>query len=154
MATNLFLLLVKALFSSKEDYILENAQLRQQLGSMVFCNKRPRITDEQRHFFYMLSQKWDKWKEAMVIVKPNTVKGWHDKAFKWYWKRISKSKSKPLGRPTISQEIIDLIVEMATENNWRAVRVHGELLKLGFDVSERTVSRYLPKKESNGDSQT
>jgi len=120
----------------------------------VLGKKRPRISDQQRHFFYVLSQKWDKWKEAMVIVKPDTVKGWHDKAFKWYWKRISTPKNKPLGLPSVDQEIIDLIVEMATENNWRAVRIHGELLKLGFDVSERTVSRYLPKKKHNSDGQT
>jgi len=58
MSTNLFILLVKACFTSKEKYILENAQLRQQLGAMVYCKKRPRLSDKQRRFFYVFSQKW------------------------------------------------------------------------------------------------
>jgi len=150
MTCNLFILFMRGFFKSKEDYMIENAQLRQQLSTMILAKKRPRISDNQRHFFYVLSQKWDKWKEAMVIVKPDTVIGWHNKAFKWYWKFISRPKSPNWGRPPIDPEIIKLIRQMATENNWRAVRIHGELLKLDFNVCETTVAKYLPPKNKNG----
>ena len=66
MTCNLFILFMRGFFKSKEDYMIENAQLRQQLSTMILAKKRPRISDNQRHFFYVLSQKWDKWKEAMV----------------------------------------------------------------------------------------
>jgi transposase InsO family protein len=77
----------------------------------------------------------------MVLVKPATVIDWHRKGFRLYWRR----RSRHLGRPRMSREIRDLIRTMSQANPlWGAPRIHGELLKLGFDVSQATVGRYLP----------
>ena len=79
----------------------------------------------------------------MFIVKPDIVIKWHRKAFRIYWQWKSKPKN---GRAKINKEIIDLIKQMSNENpGWGAPRIHGELKKLGFDVSESTVQRYMPK---------
>ena len=76
------------------------------------------------------------------MVKPATVIGWHRKGFRLFW--AWKSRSLRSGRPPVSREVRDLIRRMCRENPlWGAPRIHGELLKLGFDVSERTVSRYI-----------
>jgi hypothetical protein len=78
------------------------------------------------------------------MVKPATVLAWHRKGFKLFWRW--KSRKRGPGRPQISIEIRKLIVEMAEMNvGWGALRIHGELLKLGIEVSEITVSRYMPK---------
>jgi transposase InsO family protein len=77
-------------------------------------------------------------------VKPETVIRWHRKGFKLYWTSESRSRG---GRPRIDVEIRSLIHRMARENpTWGAPRIHGELLKLGFEVSEATVSRYMPRR--------
>jgi transposase InsO family protein len=76
---------------------------------------------------------------------------WHREGFRRYWSIISK-RGKGRGRPAIEKEIRDLILQTARENlTWRAPRIHGELLKLGFEVSERTVSRYMPKRTADED---
>ena len=77
----------------------------------------------------------------MVLVKPATVVQWHRKGFRLYWRR----RSRHLGRPRMGREIRDLVRKMSLANPlWGAPRIHGELLKLGIDVSQATVSRYLP----------
>jgi len=77
----------------------------------------------------------------MVLVKPATVVQWHRKGFRLYWRR----RSRRLGRPKMNREIRDLIRQMKEANPlWGAPRIHGELLKLGFDASQATVGRYLP----------
>lgn len=78
-------------------------------------------------------------RQYSVIVKPTTVVAWHRRAYRAYWRRISR---KP-GRPRTDAQLRDLIRRMITENRWGAPRFRGELLKLGFRVSERTVSRYV-----------
>jgi hypothetical protein len=84
---------------------------------------------------------WPRWREALVLVQPATVGRWHREGFRGCWRR---SRRRP-GRPRIDSQLRSLIGRMATENClWGAPRIHGELLKLGFAVSERTVSRYMP----------
>lgn len=79
-----------------------------------------------------------------MIVKPETVLGWHRKGFSFFWTRLSQRKS--VGRPAVSPQVRALIKQMAEANPlWGAPRIHGELLKLGIDVSKRTVSRLMPK---------
>jgi putative transposase len=91
------------------------------------------------------------WKERIFIVKPNTIIKWHRKGFRIYWKWKSKPKG---GRPKVSMEVINLIKQMANDNpSWGAPRIHGELLKLGFDISESTVQRYMPKKGKRNNGQ-
>ena len=78
---------------------------------------------------------------VMVLVKPATVLAWHRKGFRLYWRR----RSRPLGRPGMNREIRELIRKMSRANPlWGAPRIHGELLKLGFELSQATVGRYMP----------
>ena len=82
------------------------------------------------------------------MVTPATVVRWHRAGFRLYWKLISKARG-PVGRRQTSKEIQELIFRMVVENStWGAPRIHGELLMLGFDVSERTVSRWMKRAPS------
>jgi len=136
-----------SLFKSREDLILENLVLRQQVIILKKINPRPKITRFDRVFWTWIRGRWSNWTDFLVIVKPETVVKWHRRGFKLYWTAISKN-GKRKGRPRINLEVSKLIKCMSKENiNWGAPRIHAELLKLGFGVSERTVSRYLPKRE-------
>ena len=82
------------------------------------------------------------WHSGLILVKPQTVIGWHRRGFKLYWSWKSRNRG---GRPPIDAQIRTLIRRIAGENpTWGAPRIHGELLKLGFEVAEATVSRYMP----------
>ena len=96
-----------------------------------------------RAFWIALARFWPRWKNSLVIVKPETVISWHRKGFRLYWRSISKRGP---CRPPISPEVRDLIRRLARENPWRARKIQAELEKLGFNVSLATVSRYLPKR--------
>jgi hypothetical protein len=89
----------------------------------------------------MLKKVWPKWSEAFVIVKPETVIGWHRKGFKLFWRWKSR-KRKP-GRPKVNREIRELIRQMSLENGWRVTKIHGELMKLRYFVSPSTVEKYM-----------
>jgi transposase InsO family protein len=141
---------ILSLFLSREDLALENLALRQQVAVLKRENPRPKIRWFDRAFWVRLRSIWSNWINALIIVKPETVVGWHRQGYKLYWNAISM-RGKRRGRPRKEKEIRDLIRKMAMENDWRASKIHAELLMLGFDVSERTVSRYLPKRESNPD---
>ncbi len=106
--------------------------------------------DIPRAFWVALSRLWPRWRSALVVVRPETVVRWHRQGFRRYWKSISKPGP---GRPPISEETRHLIVRMATQNPWRARKIQAELLKLGIRVSLATVSRYLPNKSSDPNSQ-
>ena len=119
---------------------VENLALRQQLAVMKRTNKRPKTRITDRLFWVLLSRIWNPWRESLVIVKPDTVVRWHQKGFKLFW----KVKSKGPGRPRVDREIRNLVSKMAIANpTWGAPRIHGELLRLGFEVSERTVSNLI-----------
>jgi transposase InsO family protein len=93
---------------------------------------------------------WPGWTEALIIVKPETVICWHRAGFRLFWRW--RSRHRRPGRPKVSEEIRQLIRRMKTENpTWGAPRIHGELLQLGFDISEPTVSRYLRRLGRNRD---
>jgi len=136
-----FGVLVRAL-GSRRDLVLENLALRQQLATYKCRNRRPRIGAADRAFWVMLHQLWDRWRDALVVVKPDTVVRWHRAGFRRYWSWLSRRRRSE-GRPAIDADVRALIHRMALDNSWGAPRIHGELLMLGFDVSERTVSRYL-----------
>ena len=115
--------------------------------------KRPKLRSRDRLFWIILFRFWNNWREALIIVKPDTVVRWHKKGFKLFWK--VKSRRKGPGRPPISREIRDLIRKMAKANPfWGAPRIHGELFKLGIEISERTVSSLMPSRRSKPPSQT
>jgi putative transposase len=133
-------------FSGHKQVALENAALRQQLAVFKRDVKRPKLHGRDRLFWITLRMIWEDWKSALVIVQPETVVSWHRNRFKRYWCQLSRPKMP--GRPPVTGEIRKLVRTMALANPlWGALRVHGELLKLGFEISERTVSRLMPKKE-------
>jgi hypothetical protein len=87
-----------------------------------------------------LAHFWSGWRSALIIVKPETVIAWHQKGFRRYWRWKSRHR---VGRPAVSREVIDLIRKMSLVNpRWGAPRIHGELLKLGFELSQATVAKY------------
>src|SRR5882762_696746 len=104
---------------------------------------RPRLFSTDRLLWVWLYQLWPQVLDALVLVKPATVVQWHRKGFRLYWRR----RSRHLGRPRMSREIRDLIRTMSLANPlWGAPRIHGELLKLGFDVSQATVAKYMVRR--------
>ena len=132
---------------------LENVALRQQLAVMQRNCRKPQIRNPDRLFWVLLSRVWSNWQETLVIVKPETVVKWHRKGFKLFWKY--KSRSKNPGRPLVSKEIKHLVCKMANANPlWGAPRIHGELLKLGIEISERSVSNLIRSLRRRPPSQT
>ncbi len=130
----LYVLLATARASLKpqRELALENLALRQQLAILQRKTKRPKLTQGDRAFWVALCSLWPDWHRALLIVKPQTVIGWHRKGFKLYWTWKSRHRG---GRPPIDAEIRTLIRRIATENpTWGAPRIHGELLMLGFEV--------------------
>jgi hypothetical protein len=103
-------LILSILLGSKKDYdlALENFALRQQLATMRRSAKRPQLRNRDRLFWILLSRFWNNWREALIIVNPDTVVRWHKKGFKLFWR--FKSRSKGPGRPPVSPEICDLIL--------------------------------------------
>lgn len=90
-----------------------------------------------------MKRMWSKWKNCLVLVTPETVVRWHRAGFRSWWGWRSQHAI-GCGRRGISRELCELIFQMVAENpTWGAPRIHGELLKIGFDVSERTVSRWV-----------
>jgi homeodomain-containing protein len=125
--------------STRRDLLLEILALRHQLAVLGRSDRRFRPAD--RLLWLCLRRWWPGWKEALVLVQPATVARWHRGGLR----RCGSGRSgRRLGRPRIDSEVRALIRRMAAENRlWGAPRIHGELLKLGVAVSERTVSRYL-----------
>ena len=142
---------LRSWFRSRNDLAMENLALRQQLAMFKATRPRPTPTDTDRVFWVLLREICAKWSDTLVVVTPDTVVRWHREGFRRYWNALSRRGRKP-GRPRTGLMVRDLIVRMAAENpTWRAPRIHGELLKLGFDVAERTVSRYLPRRPHSPD---
>ena len=143
-ALRLLLQLLHALAHSRADLLLENLALRQQVATLR-RNRRPQVRPTDRVFWIALRQSWPRWIDVLVIVKPDTVVTWHRRAFRAYW----RGRSRRPGRPRTQRKLRALICRMAVENpSWGAPRIHSELVKLGLEVSERTVSRYLVRHRS------
>src|SRR5258708_39818128 len=137
------------LFQSRRMLLLENLALRQQLAVLKRRHPRPRLSVFDKFFWVLARRFWSGWNQILIIVGPETVVRWHRSGFALYWRVISRAR-RVTGRRRISKEVRDLIFHMVAENpTWGAPRIHGELLMLGFDVSERTVSRWM--KRSPGD---
>src|SRR5712664_618024 len=134
---------LSSIFHSRAALQLENLALRHQIGVLQrSARKRPKLTSGDRLLWICLSHLWRDWRSALAIVKPETVVAWHRAGFQLFW--TWKVRRGLPGRPVISREIRDLICKMCRENpGWGAPRIHGELLKLGIDIGESSVSKYM-----------
>lgn len=130
--------LCRRCFCSRRDLLLENLALRQQLAIFKQRRQRPKLIWLDKLFWVGMKRMWSKWKNGLVLVTPETVVRWHRAGFCSYWHWRSRHEI-GRGRRRISRELRELIFQMVAENpTWGAPRIHGELLKLGVDVSERT----------------
>ena len=132
-------------FKSKLRLEAENAVLRHQL--IVLRRKmrgRPRLTNNDRWFFILLYRWFPAILKVLTIIQPETLVRWHRAGFRCYW----RWKSRPVGgRPQIERELRALIRQMSIENPlWGAPRIHGELLKLGIEVAQSSVAKYMVKR--------
>ncbi|MGB8578202.1 MAG: integrase core domain-containing protein [Pseudolabrys sp.] len=139
------LTVLAAPFKSKSRLEAENAALRHQL--IVLRRKvhgRVQLTNNDRWFFIQLYRWFPSIKQVLTIVRPETLVRWHRAGFRCYW----RWRSCPLGgRPQIKTEVRALIRQMSIENPlWGAPRIHGELLKLGFEVAQSSVAKYMVKR--------
>jgi transposase InsO family protein len=133
---------VRDCFRSQEQLKAENTVLRHQLNVLQRKNLgRPKLSGADRALFVWLYRLFPGITSAIVIFRPETVIRWHREGFRTWWRWKSRNRG---GRPKIDQELCDLIRRMCEENAlWGAPRIHGELLKLGFDVAQSTVSKYM-----------
>src|SRR6478752_6980257 len=132
-------------FKSKLRLEAENAVLRHQL---IVLRRRPhgrvRLTNHDRLFFIQLYRWFPAILMVLTIVRPETLVRWHRAGFRGYWRWKSRSLG---GRPQIGTELRALIRQMSIENSlWGAPRIHGELLKLGFEVAQSSVAKYMVKR--------
>ena len=139
--TRALLSTARRVFASRADLLLENLALRHQLAVYQRRQARPQLRQQDRLIWILLSRLWSRWRDALLIVQPDTVLRWHHHAWKRYWS--FKSRHRGPGRPRISAELRRLILRMAQENpRWGTKRIRGEVLALGFEVGAETVRRY------------
>src|SRR5256886_6139142 len=144
-AIGLLIGVILRLFRARRTLLLENLALRQQLAALKRRRPRPRLTMFDRVFWVLARKFWSGWKQALIVVSPDTVVRWHKSAFVLYWRARSRAQ-RVIGRKRISKEVQELIFRMVFENpTWGAPRIHGELRMLGFDVCERTISRWMKR---------
>ena len=129
-------------FKRRRALILENLALRQQVVLLKRSVIRPRVTVSDRIFWSVFAHNVEEWRKHLCALHPDTVVRWHKAGFRWYWTR----KSRRIGRPPIEPELRKLIRDMQAQNvTWGAPRIHGEMLKLGYNISEATVSKYMKR---------
>ena len=132
-------------FRVRQSLLLENLALRQQLAVLKRRRRSPCLSPFDKLFWVAVSRFWSGWKQALIVVTPETVIRWHRAGFRLYWKLISRVGTR-VGRKPTPKEVRELIFRMVVENpTWGAPRIHGELLMLGFDLCERTISRWMKR---------
>src|SRR5262249_25804919 len=148
----LFVHVLAAPFRTQAQLEAEITMLRHQLSVLRRqTSTRPRLTAADRLLFVWLCRLFPSLRSAMTIVQPDTVLRWHRSGFRLYWRWKSRSLG---GRPKVPIEIRRLIRRISEENRlWGAPRIHGELLKLGIEVSQSTVAKYMVRHRP-GSSQT
>lgn len=133
---------IPLLFLGRRDYCLRIVALQQQLAvyQRQQNGRRLRLTDEDRRLWVMLRRRWPRWRDALVIVQPETVVAWHRKLGRWWQRRQSRRP----GRPPLPDHLQAPIRRMGAENPlWGQDHIAGELSKLGLDVSPRSVAKYM-----------
>jgi putative transposase len=135
--------LVSFRFRCRVSLELEVLALRHQLAVLRRQRpSRPSLRRGDRQLWSWLYRVWPRCLKVMVLVKPATVIQWHRQGFRRYWRW--RSRSQRAGRPEVNREIRELIRQMSIANPlWGAPRIHGEMLKLGIEVSQATVGRYM-----------
>jgi hypothetical protein len=138
--------LISLRFRRKTSLELEILALRHQLTVLRRQRPgRPQLFRIDRLLWVWLYRLWPRCLEAMVLVKPATVVQWHRQGFRLYWRW--RSRPRHAGRPRVDREIRELIRQMSTANPlWGAPRMHGEMLKLGIEISQATVARYMVRR--------
>jgi len=142
MFVQLLLWMVPLLFLGRREQCLRIVALQQQLEvyQRQQNGRRLQLTEEDRRFWVMLRKRWPRWRDALVIVKPETVVDWHRRLGRWWQRRQRRTP----GRPPLPEHVLDLIRRMAGDNPlWGQERIAGELGKLGIDVSPRSVAKYM-----------
>ena len=133
---------VANLFKSRRRLEAENLFLRHQLN--IALRRRPSrlpLRGSDRALLVWMTRLWPSLLGLARVVEPATILRWHRAGFRSYWRWKSRKRA---GRPRIDRELRDLIRRMSKENPlWGAPRIHGELLKLGFEIAESTVSKYM-----------
>ncbi len=147
----LFLASFVRLFRSRRSLWLGNLALRQQLVVFKRKHPRPRLTPFDKLFWVLARKYWPRWKQSLILVSAETIPRWHRAGFRHYWAWLSRHPVSSGGK-RIGKELPELIFRKVKENpTWGAPRIHGELQMLGFDVSERTVSRWVQRAPRNPD---
>ena len=133
---------VRLTIRSRTALAAENLFLRKQLALYIERKRKPQQSTDSIRFTLAQLSKCFEWRNALTIVKPDTLIRWHRKGFRLFW----KWKSRPIGRPPVPVDVQRLIVEMAASNlTWGEERIANELLlKIGIQISPRTVRRYMP----------
>src|SRR5688572_25557116 len=133
--------LVRAALRRQRDLVPENLLLRQQLAVLARpTRRRPRLRTRDRLLWVLASALRRDWRCHLLLVRPQTVSGWHRRGWRHFWRWKSRVR---LGRPRLSLEVRELIATMARDNpRWGSERIRGELLKLGLAVSKRSIQRY------------
>jgi transposase InsO family protein len=142
---HLLVTFIANLFRSRRRLEVENLFLRHQLNiAMRRAPHRLRLHTRDRVLLVLMTWLWPSLLGLSRVVQPDTILRWHRAGFRVYWRW--KSRGRP-GRPSVSRELRELIRQMSRENQlWGAPRIHGELLKLGFEIAESTVSKYMARR--------
>jgi len=137
---------MRSWFQTHASLQVEILALRHQVAVLKRSQRgRLRLNSADRLLWVWLTRIWSQWRSALLIVKPETVIAWHRRGFRWYWRR--KSRQGEAGRPAIDGEVRQLIRKMSSANPlWGAPRIHGEMLKLGIEVSQATVAKYMVRR--------
>jgi len=138
------ILMLRSCFRTRARMQIEILALRHQLAVLQRRKQRVRLRAADRLLWVILSRFWKQWSSTLGIVKPETVIARHRQGFKCYWRW--KSRAGKCGRPRVSLETRELIRQMSKANPlWGAPRIHGELLKLGIEISQATVAKYMSR---------
>src|SRR5258705_4660950 len=133
------------LFRERRSLLLENLALRQQLVALKRRHPRPSLGLFDKLFWVIARWVWSAWKHSLILVTPETVVRWHRTGFCMYWRLISRVR-RQVGMKRTPKEVRELIFCMLVENpTWGTSRIHGELRMLGFELSERTISRWMKR---------
>src|SRR5437660_3559680 len=139
---HLLVMFVADIFKSRRRVEAENLFLRHQLNIVLRqAPARLRLRGSDRALLVWITRLWPSLIGAAQVVQPETILRWHRAGFTVFWRWKSRKRA---GRPKIDRELRDLIRRMSKENpKWGASRIHGELLMLGFEVAQSTVSKYM-----------